>query len=148
MTQILFFALKEDLLEVIDSAERGEKVIYAKMGRYLEPEFPIFEGGHKIPGVGVATSESSIACEEFLVARSESSFCLRSVNENSGIKTFRLDQLINPDTIVLLPAGRWDENVVLQGSLVHLPIQTSPSNSSTVFDRGSKQSFRRSVFGM
>ena len=117
MTQILFFALKEDLLEVIDSAERGEKVIYAKMGRYLEPEFPIFEGGHKIPGVGVATSESSIACEEFLVARSESSFCLRSVNENSGIKTFRLDQLINPDTIVLLPAGRGDENVVLQGSL-------------------------------
>ena len=66
MTQILIYAVKEDLLPVLELVESKGPLKYAVTGNFLAQEaqdrFKVFNSGVEIPNLGKADAESSMAC--------------------------------------------------------------------------------------
>jgi len=115
MKQILFFALKGDLLPVLEAVERNGPLQYVRTGNCLSPDFDRYLHGADIPDLGRASVESAISCESFLVAPRTMPVNVTSINGIGGIRRYCMDQLINPDTVCFLPGGVWKENIILYG---------------------------------
>ncbi len=115
MRHIHFFTLKEDILPVLEAVERHEPLQYVRRGNKLSPDFETFLCGSDIPMLGVAKHESGVGCESFLVTRRAAPIEVRRLKGASGVQRYLMDQLINPDTVTLTPAGKWGDDVVLQG---------------------------------
>jgi len=107
MSHILFFALKEDLLPVLEAVESKGALKYVRTGIYLRPEYEPFHRGADIPNLGRATSESGISSASFLVCDPEVPVNFQSVALYSGGTNYHIDQLVNPDTITFTPGGLW-----------------------------------------
>lgn len=114
MKQIMFFALKEDLLPVLELVESKGALKFVRMGNFARHEvkdgISVFDTGAAIPNLGKASADSTVACEHFLVCERETPVNLRFVGERVCI-----DQLVNPDSVVFVPGGIWNEDVVLNG---------------------------------
>jgi hypothetical protein len=114
MKPVLFFALKEDLLPVLELVESKGALKFVRMGNFARHEvkdgISVFDTGAGIPNLGKASADSTAACEAFLVCERETPVNLRPVGERVCI-----DQLANPDSVVFTPGGIWNEDVVLNG---------------------------------
>jgi hypothetical protein len=117
MKHILFFALKEDLLAVLELVESKGALKYARMGNFARPEIKdgisVFERGSGIPNLGKASADSAAACEAFLVCQRETPVNLRPLQGERVC----IDQLANPDAVEFKPGGIWTEDIVLHGRI-------------------------------
>ncbi len=120
MKHILFFALREDLLSLLELVDSKGPLKYARMGNFPRDEIKdgisVFYNGAGIPNLGKASADSSSVCEAFLVCERETPINLRSLQGGNGERVC-VDQLVNPDSVVFTPAGIWNEDVVLHGSV-------------------------------
>lgn len=118
MKQILFFALKEDLLSMLQLVESKNPLKYVHMGNYSASEskdnLSVFNSRIEIPDLGIATADSSAACKSYLACEQGTSINLRSLQGSIGGRIC-VDQLANPDSVVFTPGGSWSEEVVLNG---------------------------------
>ena len=112
-----FFALKEDLLPVLEIIERDYPLKYVRMGNFLKEEFAdeSFLRGADIPHLGRATAESASSSQAFLVTERDLPINVRFLKTATGIERCLIDQLINPDTVTFLPGGLWKQDVLLYG---------------------------------
>ena len=108
MSQSQFFATKEDLVNLLRAIEIKGSLKYVPAGRSLTPDFECFSKGEDIPKLGIATFASSSNWVETKV---------RLVNHSDGIKSYRIDQSMNPDTVVFWPGGMWTQDILLMGSV-------------------------------
>ena len=115
MKQIQFFALKEDLLPVLEAVEREGALKYIRTGNRLSADFETFLHGGDIPNLGKATRESAISCDTFLVTDVTQPVRVREIRGSGGVPRYCMDQLINAETVTLTPAGVWNEDVSLCG---------------------------------
>jgi len=113
--QIHFYAVKEDLLPVLEALESdgGAKYVLCK-GQSADPRLVVFDHGKDIPNLGKATSETGNSSETFLVCKPELQIMPGSVMV-FGQERFFIDQLNNPDTVTFTPAGMWNEEILLAG---------------------------------
>ena len=120
MTHILFFALREDLLALLELVEGKGPLKYTLMGNFLRDEMKdgisIYDRGMGIPNLGRASADSSAACEAFLVCERDTPIKPRGVQGNNGERVC-VDQLANPDSVEFQPGGIWNEDVVLHGRI-------------------------------
>lgn len=120
MKQILFFALRDDLLALIGEVESKAPLKYARMGNFARDEFnngiATFLNGAELPNLGTASAESSAACEAFLVCERETPINLRILDGVNGGRIC-VDQLTNKDSVEFKPGGVWDDEVVLHGRI-------------------------------
>jgi hypothetical protein len=117
MTQLLFYATKADLLQIFAVAEASTLLKYARTGRYAQPQPPIFASGASIPELGTADNDASIACDSYLVLDRSTDAQVRPVQERDGTTSFFVDQLINPDSIVITAGGIRAPGVLLSGRI-------------------------------
>jgi hypothetical protein len=70
--QIHFYAVKEDLLPVLEALESdgGAKYVLRK-GQSADSRLGVFDHGKDIPNLGKATSETGNSSETFLVCKPE-----------------------------------------------------------------------------
>jgi len=115
MKQIQFFAVRTDILQILEAVERDGPLQYVRTGNQLRPDFETFSRGTDIPNLGVADRETGSVCKAFLVAKAAVRIAVRSIKGASGVQRYLMDQLLNPDTVTLRPAGMWREHTVLQG---------------------------------
>jgi hypothetical protein len=115
MRHIQFFAVKEDILPVLEIVERDGPLQYVRTGNRLKPDFEKFSRGADIPSLGVADQETGSVCKSFMVAKATVLITVREFDGSNGIKRYLMDQLINPDTVTITPAGMWGEDILLQG---------------------------------
>ncbi len=115
MKQIQFFAIREDILLVLEAVERDEPLQYVRTGNELSQDFETFLHGTDIPNLGVADRETGSVCKAFLVTKTTAPITVRSIKGAGGVQRYLMDQLFNPDTVSLTPAGMWGEDIVLQG---------------------------------
>ncbi len=113
--QIPFFALKNDLLAVVETVEHGRPLKYVRTGQFDCPESDSFGAGAEIPGLGTASADSSVNNQSFLVTNGELPVNWRRITTNTGVQRYCLDQLANPESITFTPSGRLDEGVVISG---------------------------------
>jgi hypothetical protein len=136
MKNIHFFAIKEDLLELIEHFDSGGPLKYALSGNFPKHEVKngicVFDAGVRIPDLGTASTDSSASCERFLVCGRETPINLRQLKGGDGVERVCVDQLTNPDSIILLPGGIWNEEVVIQG---HAGTASDSQNSQVLMKR-------------
>lgn len=121
MKHILFCAVKEDLLAVLQMVETIGPLKYLRTGNFLravvEDGIDIFNSGAEIPSLGKATAESSHACDTYLVYGQETSINFRHFQGVGGVERVCIDQLVNPDTVTFTPGGIWDSETILEGRI-------------------------------
>lgn len=115
MKQIRFFAVDDDLLAVLNEVELTHKLQYVKAGVFSNAQYETYKKGNELPSLGVATDESAIGCESYIVAENTSPIHVRPISLTGGKTNFCIDQLSNGDTVTLTPAGKWVGDVVLYG---------------------------------
>lgn len=114
MKRILFHALKEDLLPVLREVESRQPLKYVRTGVFSTDSYDMIEDGAQIESLGKATAESASASESFLISKRETPLKIRPVT-GFTVQRFAIDQLWNPDTVILRPAGLWSEDIILHG---------------------------------
>ncbi len=119
MKQIHFFALKEDLLAMLEFLESQGPLKYVLTGNFLSDEVKhgvsVFTSGANIPNLGKASADQTAGCDSFLVCEPESHVQLRKFRAYDGRERICIDQLANPDSVVFTPAGMWSEDIILNG---------------------------------
>lgn len=115
MRQILFYATKEDLLLILKSVEASRLLKYARTGRYVRPKPQMFLSGASIPGLGIADNDSSISCESYLVLDPATDVEVRQVLQTDGMTSYHIDQLVNPNSVVITAGGIRTPGVYLHG---------------------------------
>jgi hypothetical protein len=117
MKHVLFFALKDDLLPMLELVESKGALNYARIGNFASREIKdgigVFKTGIGIPNLGKANADSAVACETFLVCERGTSVNLRTVQGERVC----VDQLANPDSVEFTPGGMWNQDVVLNGRI-------------------------------
>jgi hypothetical protein len=120
MKHILFFALKGDLLPLLELVEGKGRLKYARMGNFARREVQdgvnVFEAGAGIPNLGRASADSSMACEAFLICEQGTPINPRYFQGIDGERVC-IDQLANPDSIEFTPGGIWKDEVLLHGRI-------------------------------
>jgi len=116
MKRILFYALKEDLLPVLREFESANSLKYVRTGLFQTDNYRTIEHGEQIVDLGRATADSANLSESFLVCRRDALVRVRPVT-GGAVQRFAVDQLWNPDTVILTPAGLWNNEVILNGRL-------------------------------
>ena len=113
MTQTLFFLTKLDLVALFCAVEERESLLYVRagsIGSEQTDQIGRFSSGLTIPTLGEATADSSMGSESFLVLPREVDVVLRRVGDYVLI-----DQLVNPDSIVLTPGGLRSKTALMSG---------------------------------
>jgi hypothetical protein len=133
MKRIHFFAVKEDLLPVLEEFESKGPLKYVRTGLFLKKNYDSFDRGAEIERLGRATADTASSCETFLVCKREAIVNVRLVM-GGAVQRFAIDQLLNPDTVVFTPAGLWNDDVILHGRL------------ATISDRESAQELMKRFY--
>jgi hypothetical protein len=115
--RIVFYAAKDDLKPVFDEVEKNIELEYVKCGWLLSEEFECVSNGTKIPNLGLASGDQSAQCDSYLAYPMGAKLNPRAIVLRDGTQRWTLDQLDNPDTIEVTPAGIWKDNVVIYGQI-------------------------------
>ena len=119
MSQILFFALREDLLPVLELVESKEPVKYVLTGNFPERKVargvPTFDRGAAIPNLGKADHENG--SETYFVHERDARLRFRRLRGVGGNRVIVGDQSREPDTVSFTPGGLWKNNIVLRGTI-------------------------------
>jgi len=99
------------LLRILEAAEKAHEIKYVRFGASDNPTPNSFPSAAFIPGLGRASSESSISSDTFLICNRSENIHPRQV---SGPR-YLFDQLLNPETVTFTPGGLWGEDLLLNG---------------------------------
>ena len=128
MKRIHFFALREDLLPMLEAVEAGGPLKYIRCGHYpAGAAVEVLSAGSEIPSLGRATTYNASTSETFVVSEPEAVIALRPI----GTDRVSVDQLLNPYTVTFTPSGIWNDDIVLYGRV------------ATVSDSGPAQKLMR-----
>src|SRR6266581_4394341 len=105
------------------------------MGQAQALDYETFTAGAELPNLGKASSDSAINSDSFLVAGRPVPIKMRRVKAAAGAERLYVDQLDNPDTVVLTPGGIWGTDIVLHGRV------------TTVSESGASQELMKEFHG-
>jgi hypothetical protein len=141
--QCHFYSTRDDLLAVTERVERSLPIKYIRFGHVTELPPETFKSAAQIPNLGAATHESAVGCEKFLVADSLLAIRSRQLNTLAGVNRFTIDQLHNPNTVVLNPGGLWKGEILLHGNVAAAHNTEVSSSLMKLFRSAIKSEFKR-----
>jgi hypothetical protein len=115
MKQLQFYAVDRDLLPVLQAVESFGPLKYVRAGNFTTQDLQTFLQGSDLPNLGKASSDSATGCDRFLVCQRELAVAVDRFVDYHGVARCCIDQLANPDTVILTPGGVWNEDIVLYG---------------------------------
>lgn len=146
MSEIHFFALKQDLLSVLELVERKGPFKYVRAGNFLKREIksgvPTFDKGAAIPNLGEYPGDVLNDGGSFLVCKRGTPIRPRSVRSVAGIRIC-IDQNRNPNAVVFTPGGLRNGDVVLHGSVVAASDSRAAQALMRRFDAAIRKRFSR-----
>lgn len=117
MKQLHFYAVDDDLPSVLRAIEAIEPLQYVLTGNFLDEPRERYDTVAALPRVGIADRETGSVCRSYLVAPKSASIQHRTTTATDGRTRTLIDQLVNHDTVVVRPAGRWRDDLVLAGNI-------------------------------
>ena len=113
-----FFATAGDLLPVFSRAEARREVIYTLMGLFESRPGMAFSRGEELPTLRLVTEgRATIHCAAYLVTPAGVAVNVREVPQRAGGVRYAVDQLANPDSVVINHGGRPESGVLLAGQV-------------------------------
>jgi hypothetical protein len=143
MTQRHFFALPDDLLRVFEQAEERRSVSYVRTGMFETPEFEVFHSGAELPTLRSAASRQSIQCPTYLVMPASAPVNVRRVPQRKGGVRYAIDQMENPDTIVLTHGGLYSPDVLISGRVATVSTTPTARQLQAAFSNAIEKLFAR-----
>jgi hypothetical protein len=140
MCQIALFATESEIGDVLDRLEPRLELQFTEMGRLLDPNIAVFTAWRSRPAARYQhLPREGIDGRRFLVLPRCEQSTIRTVHENSGITSYRVDQLLNPRSVELQPSHRFDAMTLLGGRLA----TASEHPDSVVLYKRLKKEFSR-----
>jgi hypothetical protein len=115
--RIEFFALKSDLLLVLETVEAKRPVKYTLATTSGELRRQEWSRAAEIDGIGFAQGAQTMACTQFLLTNAQTTVQSWRRKEFDGTVHFDVDQRLNPDSIFLTPAGDWNGRMIIAGRI-------------------------------
>lgn len=111
---IWFFAARNDLLQVLELVEQRTPLAYYPCGIVADDVEGIGRAC-EIPGLGQAREGSWLDQDRYLILPSSEPLQLRRVQHTDGSESFRSDQVLNPNSVILQTGGVFEDKFVLIG---------------------------------
>jgi hypothetical protein len=137
MSRLHFYALRDDLLPALQAAERLLPVDYFEAGLFDHSPSTRYGRAADLPQLGEADFDSSTGCRTFLMRPSGRGVEIRQTG--SG---FAIDQLINPASAILTPAGVRGA-AVLSGQLSTVHDDEPSRNLTRIFGSAIRKRFHK-----
>jgi hypothetical protein len=115
--QIMFYATEVDLGSVLSPLETELPLQYTLTGLFKVNKPQTVPSYANIPGFGRAVHPTAAANPSYLLLPQGTEVYCREVPQKSGGMLFGVDQRCNEDSIVLRPAGRYGNDIILCGML-------------------------------
>jgi hypothetical protein len=115
--QILFYATMQDISLVLSDLEAVEPLQYTRAGLFKAKSPQTYLSYVDIPDFGRTVHPNAVGNPMFLLSARSTQIQVEDVPQISGGVLFAVDQLKNPDGIVLRPGGRYGNDVILCGML-------------------------------
>lgn len=112
-----FFCTRQDLLAVLCAVEVGVQLQYVRIGLFENKEANAFLSASKIEDLGISRYGGNAKDAAYLVMRSDVMSTLREVPQKAGGALYALDQLMNPDSVVLRPGGLFADQTLIGGQV-------------------------------
>ena len=118
-TQLMFYATREDLLDVLLPLEEKYGFTYATMGAYVKPEIEVFQSLSQITGLGVSPHGKRYGVKSYLLAMSKAEISVQEKVTSCANRDcfYWLDTSSNPDALALYPSGIFSPTTLLDGRL-------------------------------
>ena len=110
-----FFALPDDLLPVFDAVEAKTPVAYTLTGMFDAADAPFVRAGSLLPSLHFPAESTSSSCPTYLVTLGAAHVQLRAVSVRSKGIRYAVDQLANPESVVLTHGGFDAGGVLISG---------------------------------
>jgi hypothetical protein len=146
--QTLFYATAQDLSGVLSSLEAHKDLQYTPAGLFDSKELQELQtyfSYRDIPDLGRAFHPSAVANRQYLVSLKGTVVCIRDVPQYSGGVLFAVDLILNEDSIVFSPGGRYRDDVLLYGEIGTLSPPPSAASKSlyTFVAKAFRRDFRK-----
>jgi hypothetical protein len=142
--QTMFYATARDLGGVLSSLEAQEGLQYTLAGSFDTKELKTYLSYRDIPDLGQAFHRSAVANRQYLVSLKGTVLRIRDVPQNSGGVRFAVDLLLNEDSIVFSPGGRYRDDVMLYGMIGTLsPPSVASKNLYTFVAKAFRKNFKK-----
>ncbi|HWY61940.1 MAG TPA: hypothetical protein VNW15_08590 [Rhizomicrobium sp.] len=115
--QIMFYATAADLSAVLSPIETERPLQYTLMGLFETTRSQTHLSYAGIPDFGRASNPTAAANPSYLLSLQGAQLRSRKVLQKAGGILFGVDQSCNADTIVLRPAGKYGNTVILCGMM-------------------------------
>ena len=115
--QLVFYATAGDLGSVLSPIETEKPLQYTLMGLFETSKPQTYESYTNIPDFGRAPHPTAAANRSYLLSLRGIEVRVREVPQKAGGVLFVIDQSCNENTIVLRPAGRHGNNIILCGMI-------------------------------
>ena len=115
--QIMFFATTADIISVMSALEIAESLQYTRAGLFNTNRPQNYLSYIDIPDFGRTTHPNAVGNPMYLLSSQVVQIKVRDVPQKSGGVLFAIDQLENPDSVVLRPGGWYGNDVILYGML-------------------------------
>ena len=138
MSQIHLFATRADLLGLLEGlASSGSELRFVKRG-WSPTAVPshVYQSARELPNLGTA-DEFKVAYVMFLEGTEVAGYYV------PGQKRYLINQLKNPDTVVLEPGGLWNKEALVSGSFGTVSESANSRRLFSQISRETKKSFNK-----
>lgn len=115
--QTMFFATSADIIFVLSALETAEALQYTKAGLFDSSRPQNYLSYVDILDFGRTSHPNAVGNPAYLLSSQAAQIKVRGVSQQSGGVLFAIDQLENPDSIVLRPGGWYGNDVILCGMM-------------------------------
>jgi hypothetical protein len=115
--QITFFATMADTASVLSALEIAQSLQYTRVGLSNSSRPQSYLSYADIPDFGGTAHPNAVGNPMYLLSSRGVQIKVRGVPQKSGGVLFAIDQLENPDSIVLRPGGWYGSDVILYGTM-------------------------------
>lgn len=139
-----FYALPEDLMVIFDLVEASQSLRYTPIETLASAKAMSFLSGAELPTLNAPPpSDSASSGHSYLVTFRDNEPVGRKIELNSGGVRYAFDQLMNPDSIELLPGARHESGAILYGRIATGSDSATSGELFGLFKRAIGKRFRK-----
>lgn len=140
---LYFFATRNDILPILEEIEKKIPIKYTVAGAFsVAVPLDTFFRSAEDARVGIPNYPNGLASWGFLITKPETQVALSFIQTIYGPRYF-VDQLLNPESQILTPGGRWANDIVLEGRIASVLKTPFSSKVERLFRRLASAKFEK-----
>jgi hypothetical protein len=137
------FCTQSDLLSLFDLVEASSALTYAQTGLWEVAVAKLYASGRDLPNLGISILGETSTEASYLVLEAGQTANVEAVPQRNGGVLYAVDQMLNPDTVVLKPGGIYRHECVIAGQLAAISTSSASQALFVRFSRAIRQTFSK-----